>query len=199
MYHVGRAGHTRWRLANLDCPVLTLPRRPQNVTFCEVRRIAQRGALNLQARLRLVIYAAAMSSAEAAIALFAEQDIGQTPDRSAALFPATRGSQAHWLEDTWGVRRAIVRARSALINMRLDDASRATAQLKRLLSNRSESYFARYARVLQILEASILAAEGDFSASRSVLMGLASHDGDTPAATVLRYVDWKLGEREEIS
>src|SRR5689334_14808096 len=140
-----------------------------------------------------------MSSAEAAIALFAEQDIGQTPDRSAALFPATRGSQAHWLEDTWGVRRAIVRARSALINMRLDDASRATAQLKRLLSNRSESYFARYARVLQILEASILAAEGDFAASRNVLMNLASHDGDTPAATVLRYVDWKLGEREEIS
>jgi hypothetical protein len=37
------------------------------------------GAFNLQARLRLVIYAAAMSSAEAAIALFAEQDIGQTP------------------------------------------------------------------------------------------------------------------------
>ena len=34
------------------------------------------GAFNLQARLRLVIYAAAMSSAEAAIALFAEQDIG---------------------------------------------------------------------------------------------------------------------------
>jgi len=196
---VGRAGHTKWRLANLDCSMLTLPSAPQNATVCDGRRIAQRGALNLQARLGPVIYAAAMSSAEAAIALFAEQDIGQTPARSAALLPATRGSQPHGVEDTWGVRRAIVRARSALINLRLDDASRATAQLKRLLSNRSESYFARYARVLQILEASILAAEGDFAASRNVLMNLASHDGDTPAATVLRYVDWKLGEREEIS
>ena len=101
-------------------------------------------------------------------------------------------------QNTWGIRRAIVRARSALIGMRLDDASKATAQLKRLLSNRSGSYYFRYACTLRILEASILAAEDDFSASRSVLMSVASHNGDTAAATVLRYVDWKLGEREEI-
>src|SRR4029077_11170960 len=156
------------------------------------------GALNLQARLRLVIYAASMSSAEAAIALFAEQDIGQTPDRSVLLFPATRGSQAHSSEGTWAVRRAMVRARSALISMRLDDASKATAQLKRLLSHRSGSSFVRYACALRTLEASILAAEDEFSASRSVLMSAASHSGDTAAASVLRYVDWKLGEREEI-
>jgi hypothetical protein len=154
-------------------------------------------AFNLQARVRLVIYGP-MSSAEAAISLFAEQDIGQAPDRSVVLFPATRGSQARSLEDTWLVRRAIVRARSALISMRLDDASRATAQLKRLLSDRSGSNFFRYACALRILEASILAAEDDFPASRSVLMSVASHNGDTAAATVLRYVDWKLGEREEI-
>ena len=145
-----------------------------------------------------VIYAATMSSAEAAISLFAEQDLGQTPDRSVVLFPATRGSQARSWEDTWVVRRAIVRARSALISMRLDDASRATAQLKRLLSDRSGSNFFRYACALRVLEASILAAEDDFPASRSVLMSVASHNGDTAAATVLRYVDWKLGEREEI-
>jgi LuxR family maltose regulon positive regulatory protein len=155
------------------------------------------GAFNLQARLRLVIYAAAMSSAEAAIAPFAEQDIGQTPARSVVLFPATRGSQAHSSKDTWAVRRAIVRARSALISMRLDDASRATAQLKRLLSNRSGSYF-RYACALRLLEASILAAEDNYSASRSILMSVAPHNGDTAAATLLRYVEWKLGEREEI-
>jgi ATP/maltotriose-dependent transcriptional regulator MalT len=156
------------------------------------------GALVLQARLWLVIYAAAMSSAEAAIALFAEQDVGQTPDRSVVLFPATRTSQAHSSVDTWTVRRAIVRARSALISMRLDDASRATAQLKRLLSNRSSSQFFRYSGALRILEASILAAEEDFSAADSILMGVASHNGDTAAATILRYVHWKLGEREEI-
>jgi DNA-binding CsgD family transcriptional regulator len=151
-------------------------------------------AFNLQARLQPVIYAATMSSAEAAIALFAEQDIGQTPDRSVTLLPTTRGSQPRWSEDTWTVRRAIVRARAALISMRLDDASKATAQLKRLLNNRAGSCFFRYAYALRILEASILAAEDEFSASRSVLMSVASHNGDTAAATVLRYIDWKLGE-----
>jgi ATP/maltotriose-dependent transcriptional regulator MalT len=119
-------------------------------------------------------------------------------DRSVVLFPPSRGSQAPSSEDTWAARRAIVRARSALINMRLDDASRETAQLKHLLTNHNGSYFFRYACALRILDASILAAEDDFSASRGALMSLASHNGDTAVATVLRYVDWKLGEREEI-
>jgi len=139
-----------------------------------------------------------MSNAEAAITLFTEHDIGQTPDCSVVPFPATRGSQAHSSESTWAVRRAIVRARTALISMRLDDASKATAHLKRLLSNRSGSYLFRYACAQRILEAWVLAAEDDFSASRSMLMSVASHNGDTTAATVLRYVDWRLGEREEI-
>jgi hypothetical protein len=129
-------------------------------------------AFDLQAPVRLMIYAETMSSAEVAIA-FAEQDIGQTIDRSVVPLPATRDSQAHSPDDTWAVRRAIVRARSALISMRLDDASRATAQLKRLLGNRSGSYFFRYARALWILEGSILAAKDGLSASRSVLMSIA--------------------------
>jgi LuxR family maltose regulon positive regulatory protein len=119
-------------------------------------------------------------------------------DRSVVLFPASRGSQTRSSEDTWAVRRAIVRARSALINMRLDDAARATAQLKRLLSNCSGWYFFRFECALRILEASVLAAEDDFSTARSLLTSVASRNGDTAAATVLRYVDWKLGEREEI-
>jgi LuxR family maltose regulon positive regulatory protein len=144
-----------------------------------------------------VIYASIMSNADSAIAMFADPGLEQTPDRTVLLFPATRGSHAHASENTWTVRRAIVRARSALVSMRLDDASRATAQLKRLLSNRSGSCFCRFVCSLRILEASILAAEGDFSASRSVLMSAKSNRGDIAAATVLRYVDWKLGEREE--
>jgi ATP/maltotriose-dependent transcriptional regulator MalT len=155
------------------------------------------GAFNLQAQLRLVIYAATMSSAEAAIALFSEQDVGQAPDGPAVLFPAAPASEAHSSEETWAVRRIIVRARSALISMKIDDASRATAQLKRLLSDRSGSHFFRYACTLRILEAYILAAQDDFSASRSMLMSVASHNRDSAAATVLRYVDWKLGERDE--
>jgi LuxR family transcriptional regulator, maltose regulon positive regulatory protein len=82
--------------------------------------------------------------------------------------------------------------------MRLDDASRATTQLKRLLNNRSGSYFSRFARALRLIEASILAAEDNLSASRSVLMSVSSRNGDTAVITILRYVDWKLGEREEI-
>jgi LuxR family transcriptional regulator, maltose regulon positive regulatory protein len=139
-----------------------------------------------------------MSSAEAAISLFADQGIGQAPDCSVLLFPATRTSQPHSSEHTWAIRRAIVRARSALIGMQLDEASTATAQLKRLLSNRSGSHFLRFACTLRIIEASILAAEDDFLASRSMLMGVASHNRDTAAVTILRYVDWKLGERDEI-
>jgi LuxR family maltose regulon positive regulatory protein len=118
-------------------------------------------------------------------------------DRSVVLFPASRGSQARLSRETWAVRRVIVRARSSLTSMRLDDASRATAQLKDLLRNLNGSYFFRYACALRVLEASILAAEDDFSASRAALMSLASHSGDTAAATILRYVHWKLGDHEQ--
>ena len=190
-------GSYHCRLPERDCAIVTQPVGHRTRIVRGIRRIAQMSAFNLQARLRQVIYAATMSNAEAAIALFTEQNIGQTPDRSVVPFPATRVSQAHSSESTWAVRRALVRARSALIGMRLEDASRAAAQLKRLLSNRSGSYFFRFACSLRILEASILAAEDDFSASRSVLLSVASHNGDTTAATVLRYVDWKLGERGE--
>jgi ATP/maltotriose-dependent transcriptional regulator MalT len=101
-------------------------------------------------------------------------------------------------EDTWGIRRSIVRARAALTCMRLEDASRATAQLERLLSNRSEPSFTRFAYALRILEASIRLAEDDLSAARNVLMSVAAHTGDTLAATVLRYLDWQHGEHDEI-
>jgi LuxR family maltose regulon positive regulatory protein len=81
--------------------------------------------------------------------------------------------------------------------MRLEEASRTTAQLKRLLSQRNGPYFARYAVALRILEASILAAEDDFSTSRSLLMSIPSHTCDALAATVLRYLDWRDGDRKE--
>jgi LuxR family maltose regulon positive regulatory protein len=115
----------------------------------------------------------------------------------------TRRLRTHLSEDTWAIRRAIVRARSALIGMRLDEASRATVQIKRLLSNRSASYSGRYACTLSVLEASIHAAEDDLSAARRVLLSVASGKGDTSmgdtfAQTVLRYVNWKHGEHEAI-
>ena len=155
-------------------------------------------ALNLQARLRFVIYALLMSNSEAATALFTELDLGHSPERSVVPFPGAYAADVCSSEATWAVRRVIVRGRSALINMRLDDASRATAQLKRLLSNRSGAHFSRYACALRTLEASILAADDDFLASLTVLKAAASHNGDPTAAAILRYLNWKLGECDAI-
>lgn len=139
-----------------------------------------------------MIYAAAMSSADQSIARFAGQDAVHIADFHAVPCAAT--SQAH----PWRVLRAIVRARSALISMRLDEASRATAQLARLLNNGGDS-LAHHACALRTLEASILVAQDDISAARRVLMSGAWHSRDTLAATVLRYVEWKRGERDGVS
>ena len=122
---------------------------------------------------------------------------GQTPDTSVARCPATRVNRSRSSESTWEIRRAIVRARSALISMRLEEASRATAQLKQLLSRRSDPYFTRYAFTQRILEASILAAGDDLASARNLLMNVPVHAGDTLAATVLRYLDWRDAERNE--
>src|SRR5580704_13991111 len=111
-----------------------------------------------------------MSHAEPALAFFADEQAGQLSDRSATPLSASRDYPIHEREKTWAVRRAIVRARCALISMRLDEASRVTARLKQMLSVRGGSYYFRYACALRMLESGILAAEGDFSASRAVLM-----------------------------
>jgi LuxR family transcriptional regulator, maltose regulon positive regulatory protein len=179
---VGCGAHISNRILKLNGPL--------HGPFCSgSRRIAQTGAFNLQARPGPVAYASGMSSAEQAIALFADREAG----------PATGYGATPSSEDTWDVRRAIVRARSALISMRLDDAWRATTQLRRLLGNRPDWYFAGYGRATRILEASILAAEDDFTAARTALMGVASNSTDSLAATILRYVSWKIGERAEVS
>jgi ATP/maltotriose-dependent transcriptional regulator MalT len=113
---------------------------------------------------------------------------------------ACLGTRARTLlsEGSWAIRRAIVRARSALVGMRLHEASKATAQIKRLLSNRSAAYAGRYAYTLRALEASILAAEDDFSAAQRVLISVASGSDDTFAAALLRYVNWKRGEHDVV-
>jgi LuxR family maltose regulon positive regulatory protein len=82
--------------------------------------------------------------------------------------------------------------------MRLDEASRATAQIKRLLIDRGAAYSARYTRTLRALEASIHAAQDDYSAARRVLVNVASGTDDTFAAALLRYLNCKHGERQVI-
>lgn len=143
-------------------------------------------------------YATAMSSADEAIAPLADQDVGPlSSDFSPVHWPAARDRRELSSQNTWDIRRAIVRVRSALVNMRLEDASKATRRLKRLLSDRDESALFRYAHTVRILEASILAAADDFPAARSLLLGVGAHGGNTSAATVLRYVDWRHGNQKE--
>jgi DNA-binding NarL/FixJ family response regulator len=160
-----------------------------------MRRITQADESSLQALQRLVLYAAFMSCADGAIASSGQLSSEYTSDNSASLvYLATR---AHFSRDTWSIRREIVRARCALMSMQLHEASKSTTLVRRLLSSRGKSHYARYARVLRMLEASILVAEDDLSAGRSVLMSLDLKAEDTLAATILRYVDWKDAENEK--
>jgi LuxR family maltose regulon positive regulatory protein len=82
------------------------------------------------------------------------------------------------------------------MSMQWREASKSTALVGRLLSNRGDLHSARYARVLRVLEASILVAEDNLPAARSMLMSLDLKAADTLAVTILRYVDWKHNERE---
>src|SRR5271170_91718 len=135
-----------------------------------------------------------MSSADESIALSSHLSSGYTWESPAFAYPATR---ADFPQGTWRIRREIVRARSALMSMQLHEASKSTALVRRLLSSRGKAHFARYARILRILEATILVAEDDLPAARSVLTSFDLRADDTLAATVLRYLDWKDGEREK--
>jgi DNA-binding NarL/FixJ family response regulator len=159
-----------------------------------MRRIAQADDFYLQARGRLVPYAAPMSSADGAIASPGHLKPEYGSDSCSLAYHSPR---AHSPLDSWGIRREIVRARCALMRMQLREASKATALVRRLLGNRGKSHYARYARVVGMLEASILVAEDDLSGARNVLMNLDWPASDTLAATILRYIDWKHGGHEK--
>ena len=100
-------------------------------------------------------------------------------------------------DGSWAIRRALVRARSALLRARLDEASKAIAQLNRLLSGCPRSDHALYFRSVRILQACRLAASDDFVAARDALAALPLLHGDTFSTAILRYVDWKSGAREQ--
>ena len=144
-----------------------------------------------------MIYAPVMSSADEIIARFADHETTQAPDGCVLPGLVTGATRTLTSEAAWGIRRTIVRARSALISMRLDEASRATVRLQRLLNTCNESHATRYASTLRMLQACLLAAEDDLTAARDMLTTLPSLRRDTLAATLLRFIDWKRGEREE--
>ncbi len=128
---------------------------------------------------------------------FTDDGIAQAPDSSGVLSLSIAGSRARSSDGTWAIRRAIVRARSALLRMRLEEAAKAIAQLSRLLSNRRHSEQALYSRALWILQACRLAAGDDFAAARSALATVPALRDDVVSATIRRYVDWKSGAREQ--
>jgi ATP/maltotriose-dependent transcriptional regulator MalT len=125
-------------------------------------------------------------------------DSGEAEHLSVPVYRSIGPSVTFSSRGSWPIRLAIVRARSALIGMQLDEASTEIAHIKRLLSNRSTSCARRYLCTLSVLEASIHAAKDDFAAARRILMSVAKGSGDTFAATVLRYLSWKHGDHEAI-
>lgn len=137
-----------------------------------------------------------MPAADQLIAPFCPHDTARVQNWR-IVPPLSRGdSRVRSADGTWAVRRAIVRARSALLRARLDEAAKAIAQLNRLLSDRAHSDQVPYSRVLRILQACRLAAGDDFIAARDALATLPALRGDIVSATILRYVDWKSDASE---
>jgi LuxR family maltose regulon positive regulatory protein len=98
--------------------------------------------------------------------------------------------------ERWRIRREIVRAGRAIMSMQLHEAPKSIALARRLLCKCDKAHYGRYSRVLRMLEAFILVAEDDLSVARSVLLDLDLRAEDTLAGAMLRYLDWKQGERD---
>jgi DNA-binding CsgD family transcriptional regulator len=159
------------------------------------RRFAQMIEFNLQAAAPLVLYALSMSDGYQALGPVGTIDFGTTS-------PACNHAPAcTCIPGTWSIRRAVVRARRALLNMQLHEASKATAQLRRSIGALPQSVSAPYAHALRLLEAFVLVAEDDLTTARGVLLSAdvgvrpgSRQEHDALAATVLRYIDWRNGD-----
>jgi DNA-binding CsgD family transcriptional regulator len=140
-----------------------------------------------------------MPAADQMTAPFTADDAAQALDWSVVLPLSIAYSPAGSRGGSWAIRRAIVRARTALLRARLDEAAKAIALLNRLLSNRPHGDHVPYVRALRILQACRLAASDDFVGARNELATLPALRGDYVAATILRYVDWKSAARAQAS
>jgi LuxR family maltose regulon positive regulatory protein len=83
--------------------------------------------------------------------------------------------------------------------MRLDEASKATSHLSRLLSHHEHSRRDRYLPTLRILEASLHAAADRLAEARTMLMTLPAFCADPVVAPLVRYLDWVRGKCQEVS
>jgi LuxR family maltose regulon positive regulatory protein len=134
-----------------------------------------------------------MSSLDQTLALPLDQGASAAPDWSVVPYPAIGDSATEPYQGSWAVRRAIVRARSALVAMRLDEAAKATNQLSRLLNHHEKSWCGRYASAHRILEALLQAAADQLAPAHCALMTLPALTSDPIATSLFRYLDWMRG------
>jgi DNA-binding CsgD family transcriptional regulator len=114
-----------------------------------------------------------------------------TAPRTGTLLRGSPGS-------SWPIRRAIVRARAAFANMRMDEASKATQHAARLLE-RDHALSPTYAVAVRTLQAALLAAGDHFAEARTVLLGAPQIGArNWVSTTILRYVDWKSLRRDHL-
>jgi LuxR family maltose regulon positive regulatory protein len=138
-----------------------------------------------------------MSPLDQTRALSFDHRAAEMPDWCATPCPPVADSCAPSSAGTWGILRLIARAHSALIALRLDEASKAASHLSRVLSNHENLRRDRDVFALRIVQAALLAAGDELAAARAILKTLPSLPRDSIAASVLRYLDWKCGDCEE--
>ena len=137
-----------------------------------------------------------MSSLDEAVAVPIDQTVQIAADWSQLLMPAVdrSGTSPSVSVTHWQVRRALVRARSALIALRLDEASRALARVNLLLSARGLAKPMRLVFAFRMLQACLFAAGDQFADAHRLLATLPPIPREAIATTLLRYLNWKRGD-----
>jgi LuxR family transcriptional regulator, maltose regulon positive regulatory protein len=138
-----------------------------------------------------------MSSLDQLLGLSVDHSAAVSPNWSIAPCTPIVDSAVQSSEGAWAIRRAIARARSALVTMRLDEASKATNQVGRLLSHQGQSWRKRYAATHRLLEASLQVAADQHATAHTLLMTLPSLTRDPTATALFRYLDWMRGRCDE--
>jgi LuxR family transcriptional regulator, maltose regulon positive regulatory protein len=100
---------------------------------------------------------------------------------------------------SWQVRRALVRARTGLLHLRLGKVSKAIRQITELMAAGDVALHARYHAAFNEIRACALLAEDDLRGARALLRSSArAATPGTISATLLRYLEWLSGARAEL-
>lgn len=119
----------------------------------------------------------------------ASEDVELTFHSSPTCPPEGRTSPP---EATRPIRRAIIRACSALAEARIEEAARATLQVNRLVESQLHRIPSGYVTALRMLQASLLAAEDRFPEARAILLSAPAKTPENQiSATIFKYIEWK--------